>query len=61
MWYFHAVERPDGWWSCQHGRTAFDAHPTLAPAVEHLRQTAKEMGSEGEFFLHYLNGEVESA
>jgi hypothetical protein len=58
-WYFHAVERLDGGWSCQHGRTIADSHPSLPPTLEHLRELANEVGNDAEFFVHHLNGDVE--
>ena len=60
-WYFHAVEQPDGQWSCRHGRTIDVSHPDLATALEHLDQLAGAVGGEPAFFVHYLSGDVEPA
>jgi hypothetical protein len=58
-WYFRAVERDDGRWTCRHGRRDYDSHPELAHAVEHLRHLAAEIGDAAEFFVHFIDGRVE--
>jgi hypothetical protein len=58
-WYFHAVERDDGRWACQHGQTVLDSHPELEAALEHLHLWAGKMGHNAEFFVHYRDGKVQ--
>jgi hypothetical protein len=60
-WYFRAIERDDGHWTCRHGLHLYDEHPELAHALQHLRELAAEIGGAAEFFVHFVDGRVERA
>jgi hypothetical protein len=57
-WFFRAVETDHGGWECRHGNHAYDEHPTLDEAVEHLRSLAQAQGQAFEVFVHFHDGWV---
>jgi hypothetical protein len=58
-WYFRVVEQDDHRWLCRHGRSVFDAHPSLADAIDHITDLAA-VYEPAEVFVHRLDGSVES-
>jgi hypothetical protein len=55
--FFRAIETHDGDWACRHGLIVYDEHPTLAQALEHLRELAQAYGA-AEFFAHWKDGHI---
>ncbi|MGA8247941.1 MAG: DUF2188 domain-containing protein [Nocardioides sp.] len=56
-WHFRAVEIQDDTWSCRWGNQDFDEHPTLADAIDHLRQLASRH-QPALLFVHRRDGSV---
>jgi hypothetical protein len=57
-WFFRAIETANGRWECHHGARVFDAHVTLAEALEHLRVLATDQEEAAQLFVHTLDGQV---
>jgi hypothetical protein len=55
---FRAVEADQGSWECHFWDHAFDQHPTLDEAVEHLRSLAQARGQSLEIAIYFHDGWV---
>jgi len=55
-WFFRAIEDVEGW-TCRHGVKAYDTHPTLEVALDHLAEIASA-SRPAQIVVHYLDGAV---
>jgi hypothetical protein len=59
----HAVEDPEGRWTCRRGREQLDPapghHPHLVDAVAHLRDVAQKLEGAVQIVLHFADGSAE--
>ena len=56
-WFYRAIEREDGRWSCRHGLSEYDSHDTVEASLEHLRELAAPAG-DFTLFVHPLGGKA---
>ncbi|MFL6163309.1 MAG: hypothetical protein ACJ74U_13900 [Jatrophihabitantaceae bacterium] len=54
-WFYRAIEREDGRWTCRHGLSEYDSHDTVEASLEHLRELAAPAG-DFTLFVHPLDG-----
>ena len=58
-WYFRVIQHEDRSWICRRGVQIFDAHRTLAAAIDHITALAAA-SPPAEVFVHRIDGSVES-
>jgi hypothetical protein len=57
-YFFHAIEIDGGRWACRWGRTEYDTHALLHPAIDHLTALAGEHRP-SQVLVHYLDGRTQ--